>query len=113
VAKRATPPTGKSAWVVAIGNALGLSVPHGEHRSSLSAVAARSRSQQLDLGARPAVPLRPDQTDARLQPGAPNSGSGPLINLQGEVIGSNTCRWQAAAGRDGPGHRLRFRPSIR
>jgi serine protease Do len=75
-------------WVVAIGNALGLS---GGPTVTAGVVSALNRTIQS-----PAGPYLFDliQTDAAINPG--NSG-GPLVNLRGEVIGINTL----VAGRAG------------
>jgi len=68
-------------WVVAIGNALGLT---GAPTVTLGVVSAVGR--ELDTGNATLYDLI--QTDAAINRG--NSG-GPLINLQGEVIGINTA----------------------
>ncbi len=75
-------------WVVAIGNALGLS-------STVTAgiVSAKGRSE-VPLGGEVAY-MDFIQTDASINPG--NSG-GPLLNIKGEVVGINT-----AVSREGQG----------
>ena len=76
------------AWVVAIGNPMGLS-----HTVTAGIVSAKGRRE-----VRPDGRLRyPDfiQTDASINPG--NSG-GPLFNLRGEVVGINSAISARAQG---------------
>ncbi len=94
------------AWVVAIGNALGL--PGGPTVTS-GVVSALGRTIQ--------EPRQPDgspgpflfdlvQTDAPINPG--NSG-GPLLNLDGEVVGINTL---VAGGNEVPAQGIGFAIAI-
>jgi len=92
--KLPTVPLGKSAdirvgqWVVAIGNALGLP---GGPTVTTGVISALGREVPLP-GPRPQTPgpvlYGLLQTDAAINQG--NSG-GPLVNLQGEVVGVNTA----------------------
>ena len=75
-------------WVVAIGNALGLS-----STVTVGIISAKGRSE-VPLGGQIRY-MDFIQTDASINPG--NSG-GPLINLSGEVVGINT-----AINREGQG----------
>ncbi len=69
-------------WVVAIGNALGLT---GGPTVTAGVVGATGRSIRESRGSRLDDLI---QTDAAINPG--NSG-GPLINMAGEVVGINTA----------------------
>jgi serine protease Do len=82
-------------WVVAIGNALGLS---GGPTVTTGVVGALGRTVQEPGSGNGTGPYLFDlvQTDASINPG--NSG-GPLVNLAGEVIGINTM----VAGMAEPG----------
>jgi S1-C subfamily serine protease len=92
--KLPTVPLGKSAdirvgqWVVAVGNALGLP---GGPTVTAGVISALDREVPLP-GPRPQTPgpvlYGVLQTDAAINQG--NSG-GPLVNLQGEVVGVNTA----------------------
>lgn len=68
-------------WVIAIGNALGLS---GGPTVTVGVVGAMGRSISANGGTLHDL----IQTDAAINPG--NSG-GPLVSLQGEIIGINTA----------------------
>ena len=76
-------------WVLAIGNALGL---EGGPTVTAGIVSARGRTLQTELGATLSDLI---QTDAAFNEG--NSG-GPLINLQGQVVGINTTVLASAQG---------------
>lgn len=82
-------------WVVAIGNALGLA---GEPTVTVGVVSALNRTVREPGDSPGSGPFLFDviQTSAPVNPG--NSG-GPLVNLDGEVIGINTL----IAGQLGPG----------
>ena len=73
-------------WVVAIGNALGLT---GGPTVTVGVVSAMGRTIQGQTGVTLYDVI---QTDAAINPG--NSG-GPLVNLQGDVIGINTAKVSA------------------
>ena len=73
-------------WVVAIGNALGLT---GGPTVTVGVVSAMGRTIQGQTGVTLYDVI---QTDAAINPG--NSG-GPLINLRGDVIGINTAKVSA------------------
>ena len=75
-------------WVVALGNALALK---GGPTVTLGIVSARGRTITTDRGELYGL----IQTDAAINDG--NSG-GPLINLQGEVVGINTAMLRRAQG---------------
>ena len=77
-------------WVVAIGAPFGL-----EQTVTAGIVSAKSRS---DVGL--ATFENYIQTDAAINPG--NSG-GPLANLDGEIIGINSCISSKGGGNDGIG----------
>lgn len=75
-------------WVVAFGNALALK---GGPTVTLGIVSARGRTADTDRG-----PLYDTiQTDAAINTG--NSG-GPLVNMNGEVVGVNTAVLRQAQG---------------
>lgn len=76
-------------WVLAIGNALGL---EGGPTVTAGIVSARGRTLQTELGATLSDLI---QTDAAFNEG--NSG-GPLIDLQGRVVGINTTVLASAQG---------------
>ncbi|MFP6594326.1 MAG: trypsin-like peptidase domain-containing protein [Dehalococcoidia bacterium] len=76
-------------WVLAIGNALGL---EGGPTVTAGIVSARGRTLQTELGTTLADLI---QTDAAFNEG--NSG-GPLINLEGRVVGINTTVLASAQG---------------
>jgi len=73
-------------WVLAIGNPLGL-----DHSVTVGIISAKERP--ITIGDRHYPHLL--QTDAAINRG--NSG-GPLINLQGEVVGVNTAVSQSSQG---------------
>jgi len=73
-------------WVMAIGNPLGL-----DHSVTVGIISAKERPMQIGDRSYPHLL----QTDAAINRG--NSG-GPLINLQGEVIGINTAVSQSSQG---------------
>ena len=75
-------------WVVALGNALALK---GGPTVTLGIVSARGRTITTERGELYGL----IQTDAAINDG--NSG-GPLINLQGEVVGINTAMLRRAQG---------------
>ncbi len=77
-------------WVVAIGAPFGL-----QHTVTAGIVSAKGRS---DVGL--ATFESYIQTDAAINPG--NSG-GPLANLDGEIIGINSCISSRGGGNDGVG----------
>ncbi len=76
-------------WVLAIGNAFGL---EGGPTVTAGIVSARGRTLQTELGTTLADLI---QTDAAFNEG--NSG-GPLINLEGRVVGINTTVLASAQG---------------
>ena len=76
-------------WVLAIGNALGL---EGGPTVTAGIVSARGRTLQTEIGTTLADLI---QTDAAFNEG--NSG-GPLINLEGRVVGINTTVLASAQG---------------
>ena len=75
-------------WVVALGNAASLK---GGPTVTLGIVSARGRAATTELG----TLYDMIQTDAAINDG--NSG-GPLVNLEGEVIGINTAMLRQAQG---------------
>ena len=75
-------------WVVALGNAASLK---GGPTVTLGIVSARGRTATTELG----TLYDMIQTDAAINDG--NSG-GPLVNLEGEVIGINTAMLRQAQG---------------
>jgi len=76
-------------WVLAIGNALGL---EGGPTVTAGIVSARGRTLQTEIGATLSDLI---QTDAAFNEG--NSG-GPLVDLEGRVVGINTTVLASAQG---------------
>ncbi len=76
-------------WLLAIGNALGL---EGGPTVTLGIVSARGRRLQTEIGATLSDLI---QTDAAINEG--NSG-GPLVDLDGRVVGINTTVLASAQG---------------
>jgi serine protease Do len=76
-------------WVLAIGNPFGL-----EHTVTAGIVSAKGRH----IGAGPYDSFI--QTDASINPG---NWGGPLINMQGEVVGINTALFSQGGGNMGIG----------
>jgi S1-C subfamily serine protease len=77
-------------WVTAIGNPLGY-----DHTVSVGVLSAKGRKIQIPEGNRTRYYENLLQTDASINSG--NSG-GPLLNMNGEVIGINTAVSTAAQG---------------
>jgi S1-C subfamily serine protease len=75
-------------WVVAIGNALGLK---GDPTVAIGIVSAQGRTITTDLGQLYDL----IQTDAAINQG---TSGGPLVNLEGEVVGINTAILRQATG---------------
>jgi serine protease Do len=75
-------------WVVSIGNALGLK---GEPTVALGIVSAQGRTITTDIGQLYDL----IQTDAAINQG---TSGGPLVNLDGEVVGINTAILRQATG---------------
>jgi serine protease Do len=83
-------------WVVAIGNALGLSGGPTVTQGVVSALGRAVQEPSDEMGRPGPYLFDAIQTDAAINPG--NSG-GPLVNLNGQVIGINTL----VANQAGPG----------
>ncbi len=86
-------------WVVAVGNPFGFAIENPEPTVTVGVVSALHRYMPA-LGRRDRSYDDLIQTDAANHPG--NSG-GPLVNLQGEIIGINTAIITTSGGYQGLG----------